>query len=256
MDWILLVTILLSVLLLFLIIGIVKKLLKIVIVLGIIFLVLLFITNGAIINDFNNLKDKLPTSSTIVLLEKDGSIITGFLEKEGIHYPMDNAQIALNNGLYKEGKLDDIKGDNYKLYIIKSQVLDGLSDIEINNKLVLLGDLKEFLLLDKSLNSITFEDLLLDVDIERGDMGAAVFAYLYETELKISKSPIYFFKNYKADNIEVYPETAFFKFAKMVPLQWMDEKLNKLKDTISDKTKETVTGAVVAVKEKIKEAVD
>jgi hypothetical protein len=63
-----------------------------------------------------------------------------------------------------------------------------------------------------------------------------------------------FFKKYKEDDIVVYPETIFFRFARLVPISWIEGNINKLKDTVKEKGREAVTGAVTYTKDRIKEA--
>ena len=255
MDWLLLFFVILIILVLFIAISIIKKLFKVAFILGIIFVILYFITQGAILNDFDKIKNVLPGSSVEVLLDNDGDIIAGFTENKTIEL-LENKELVVATELYLEGKLKELKGNNYKLFIIRIESLKEIEKIKINNKEVLGEELIKFFIENVPIESITLEDITIELDIEGTNMKSALLAYLYEKELKPSKSPIFFFKNYKEKNIVVYPETIFFKFTKIIPLTWIDEKINKLKDSIEEKAKNAITGALVTVKEKIKEGMD
>lgn len=221
----------------FLIISVMKKLLKIALIFAIIFVILFFVTGGSIISEFSNLKDKINNEPAIVLLENDGDILTGFVDLKKLEL-LDKGKIASINSLYSDNKLKEIKEDNYKLFVIKTSVLNGLQDVKINNKDVSAQQIYDFFVKDQEITQITAEDIFLEIDVlDKISDKAVLFAYLYKKELKITKSPILFFKNYKKGKIIVYPETIFFRFTKIIPLAWIDEKLNKLKDTIVEKTR-------------------
>ncbi len=245
MDLMFLLTIVIIILIVFFIISIMKKLIKIGLIFAIIFIILFFITGGSIMNDFSNIKGKITNSPSIVLLENEGDIITGLIDGEQ-YQPLDDAEIALINGLYNEKKFKEILEDNYKLFVIKSNALDELNGTTINNKEVSTQEIKDALISDKDIPQITPEDIAVEIDID--DETTALFAYVYDKEIKLTKL---FFENYKEKKIIIYPETIFFKFTKIIPLSWIDSKLNKLKDSVKEKAKETVTGAAAFMKKEV-----
>lgn len=224
----LLLVLLFAIMIIFIIISLMKKLLKIAFILAVIFVILFLVTGGTIMGDFSRIKQSIPTASKIVLLENDGNIITGFIDDDGIVL-ITNDEVNLLSILYGDKDLEQIKGEYSKLYIIKSSKL---GDIEINNKQVTLSQLNDFFLNGLEISSITFEDIALGIDLKNDQyryMESAAFAYIYENDLRMTKSPLSFFKGYKEGKIIVHPETIFFKFTKVIPLSWIDEKLNKLK---------------------------
>jgi hypothetical protein len=252
MDVMLLISVVLVILAIFFVLSIMKKLIKFAVIVGLIFLVLFLITGGSIMGDFDSLKEKVSMSPNLVLFEDEGNILTGIVDSEKISL-LDESEIALLDGLYSENKLEKMKEDYYKVFIIKTVVIEELEAMEINNKEVTSDDMLDFFVDNKPIVSITYEDLLLDLEVEEGNRNnkAALLAYLYEKELKITKSPIDFFENYKQKEIIVYPETIFFKFTKIIPITWIKGKLNKLQDAVKEKTDEAVEGAVEIAKEKI-----
>ena len=195
---------------------------------------------GSIIGDFTNLKNRLNIEPSIAILSQDGTVIAGFVDREDfkIYKPTELNELQ---SLLDDQKLEEIKGDNYKLFIYDVSVIKQLGNIEINNKPVTSDELYNFFTTGKEISQITREDLLLGTGLPSDeDYKGTLFAYLYEKELKPTKSPILFFKNYKDGNIIVYPESMFFKFTKIIPLSWIEGKLNKLKGSLADKTKEAI----------------
>lgn len=236
MDMLLLLLILFVLAIIFFIISIIKKVIKIAFILAVIFVILFLVTGGSIMSDFNKLKEKIENSSALVLLEDRGEIITGFIDIGSILL-LDSEALSAANDAYKKNELKKIQENHYKIFIIKPTVLSELTEIKINNKKVTHQEALGLLLENNPILQITFEDFTADLEIankETRNMPAALFADLYEKEIKMTKNPIFFFKNYKEGEITVYPETIFFKFTKLMPLSWLDANLNKLKTTIKD----------------------
>jgi hypothetical protein len=224
------------ILLVFIIIMVIKKLVKWVFFSAIIFLLLFILTGGAITNDFNMLRQKIENSSNIVLLENNGSILTGLIESRNVTFLSSNELEAIQIS-FNQNNFSDIRKNNGKLFIIKLKVISRLQKLEINNKQVSWQEVNDFYLRNKNVGSITYEDLILDPKISwnNRNMRAALFSYIYISDIKITKSPIFFFENYRNMYIIVYPDTIFFKFTKIIPLNWIDEKINKLKDSNNSK---------------------
>lgn len=241
LNWMFLLLVLIVLVAIFLVITIAKKLFKIALVIGAIFLILFFITGGSIISDFSNIKDKVG-SSNLVLLADEG-ILTGFVQEDG-YKGLSDAEIARLDGLYMDNKLEEMKQDYYKLYIFK---MSTLKEAEINNKEVNKEEMKDFFIQGEGITQITIEDILLTVNISNHNMESALFAYLYDDELKMTSSPIEFFKSYKEGELMVYPETMFFRFTKIIPLSWIDEKLNNLKNSVKDTAKDAGEKAKEAI---------
>ncbi|MBD3164553.1 hypothetical protein GF323_05085 [Candidatus Woesearchaeota archaeon] len=251
MDLMLILLVAILIVALLLIFTIARKLLKWAVILVIIFIILFIITGGSIMHDFNNIKNRINSEPAMVLLEFNGDIIMGFRDSENyvLFSPEEISEIA---GLYEKNMLEDIRGNNYKVFILKSPLLKEIDNVEINNKKVTGDELYNYLIAGETLERISIEDITLDIDIsDKDNKQAAVLAYAYDKKVKVISSPIFFFNNYKQDNIEIYPETIFFRFAKIIPLSWIDENINKLKQSVKTKAEEGLQKG----REKIKEAV-
>ncbi len=211
--------------------SLLKKLLKIALIFGVIALVLMLVTKGSIDRDFLSFQNNMGREK-MVLLEDNGKILAGFVDKKNFTLFGDVASL---NALYKESNLEDMKKGYYQLLIFN---IKNMPNIKVNNKLVSHEQIENFYSEGDEISSITFEDLLLEIDVENPEqknMQAALFAYLYERELKMSKSPLQFFSSYKRGNIKVYPESLLFQAVKILPLSWMEENINKLRESVEEK---------------------
>jgi hypothetical protein len=217
----------------FFVISIIRKLIKLAIFAVIILAVVSLVANGVIQDDFLKIKEKIGSSKQIVLLEDNGEIISGFVDNNEIMF-FEDKELGQLTQYYNKKDFDMIVGENYKLFVVKMAAISGLQDVKVNNKQVSVKDIEGLLLSGGQIASITYEDFMTDLKMEKSDMKNGMFAYLYYNYIKITKAPVFFFNNYKEGNMIVYPETAFFKFVKLVPLAWIEEKINKLRDKITD----------------------
>ena len=229
---------LLVVMLVLFLISILKKLLKVAFVLGVIFLIVFIITSGSIAFDFNDIKGKLSDSSKLILLSDGSDLMTGFIDYKGKTF-FTASEFGSLNDAYKKDELINMTGENYKRFIFDVSVFKELPLIEINNIPLSGEEIYNFYVNDNPLK-ITLSDITEgDDSIQNDNLKEALFAYLYDHELKITKSPLFFFKNYKDKAIEVHPETMFFKFVDAFPLG------------IISNTIDSITGYSVLAKDKI-----
>jgi len=238
------VALVLIMLLVIFVFTILKKLIKIAIIFGIIFALIFFFTGGTIISDFSKLKENM-NSEQKVFLSYNNKFYAGFVYS-GEYNPLDDLKLKEYETLYVDKKLSDIKENSYKVYVFNTDSLLEFENFDVNNKLVKSTDVISYFVNDVKIPSITYADLVIDKNLNNisTSMKNMLFIYLYEKELKMDKSPVIFFKNYKETEITVYPESLFFKFTKLIPLDWMKQKLNNLKDTIKNKVNEE-TGKIV-----------
>ena len=64
---------------------------------------------------------------------------------------------------------------------------------------------------------------------------AALFSSILVTNIITSNNPLFFFSEFKKGNIKIYPETALFRIAKVIPLSMIQDVGMKIFET----TKET-----------------
>ncbi|MBR9699658.1 hypothetical protein GOV09_04335 [Candidatus Woesearchaeota archaeon] len=230
-----LIVIILIILVIFLALSLVKKLIQWAVVAAALIIIISVFTNINIEKDFLRLKQG--EGETSIILVHDGDPFMGFTRTDGIEF------------------LDDLDidcGPEHKIYTYDTKLFESLETVTINNKEVSGEQIYALFEDDQLISSLTYEDFLVGVDFEDPkktdkdlvygvDFGVTpevykrgLFIYLHEKELKMTKSPLQFFRLYKEDLIEVCPETIFFTFSKIVPLSWIDEKLNKLKDTVGE----------------------
>ena len=205
----------------FIALSVLRRLLKFAFFLAIIFLLIFLATGKSINQDFALLQEKLRHEPTLVLLEKEGAYTAGFTEGKDI-YLLSDAELAVLSG----------KGTSYEMAIVISTAFFKNESYVVNNKPVNGAQLSDYYTYGIPIESITFEDFY-EIDInnsERRNMKSGTFAYVYEEYIRPSQNPLVFFRAYQDGEIIVEPETPFFSFAKLMPLAWIEEKLNKLKD--------------------------
>jgi hypothetical protein len=77
------------------------------------------------------------------------------------------------------------------------------------------------------------DDLIVqEAKLATDSLSKSLFAYIYQKELKLTKSPIMFFEEYKESNINIYPESTFFQFAKVVPISFIKDKVSAFKASV------------------------
>jgi len=231
MNIITLLLIVIAILVIIFFFTIIKHLIKIAIVVAVIALVIFIFTKGTINQDAANVKADIPEPK-IILLEANGKILAGFADEKNLTL-FENLDSI--NALYKDKKLKDLQSSYNQLIIYN---LDYIPGVKINRKEVTKEEIIGLYMKDEDIASITFADLLLDIDIKNPDesnMNAALFAYIYEQELKMTRSPLEFFSSYKRGEMVVYPESIFFQAAKILPLSFMEENINKLKVSVAEK---------------------
>jgi hypothetical protein len=142
----------------------------------------------------------------------------------------DDDGLAEINTAYTNGELDKVKGDNYKIIIIKLEPMLA----EIQSEKISLGNSKGSISKTEAKDIINSDNALLEISrisTEQGknielkqDFGNAeaksdVFALLVKQlgEEKGSMFGAYLIKGYKSGDIIIYPETALFRLIKFLP---------------------------------------
>jgi hypothetical protein len=71
------------------------------------------------------------------------------------------------------------------------------------------------------------------------EFKAMVFAVLFSEAIE-KKGTLFIFSEYKKKNIIVYPETAVFKFIKLIPTSFVNNMFEKVKDSAINKINQTI----------------
>jgi hypothetical protein len=212
----------------FKIIKSVLKALSLVVLVGVI---LIAAASFFIYKDAADFRQNWQDSDKLVLLEYNGdieaAIQTTFTGDEPLLF--DDDGLAEINTAYTNGELDKVKGDNYKILIIKLEPM--LAEIESEG--IPMGGSIGSISKEDAGAIITADDALDEIgkfSAEHGDVGfsgnlgnseakSAVAALLIRqlAEEKGSMFGAYLIKGYKSGDIIIYPETALFRLIKFLP---------------------------------------
>lgn len=200
--------------------SIIRKLIKIILICMLVFIVFVVIAGLSIVNDLGSLGERLGSGNEIVLLSYGENIVAGFEKGKAL----DEKKLGENPSFY---------GKNKTIFIVKAALLSKINST-VNGKEVTGPELYSFFSENKEIKQVTIEDLHAEGISERS-MRDALFIYIYGRHINATENPVFFFIEYRKGNIKVIPQTAFFRFAKIAPLSFLEEKINKLKEGIKDK---------------------
>jgi|TARA_B100001964_G_C14185010_1_gene578204 hypothetical protein len=207
------------------------KLFKLLFYIGIIIFLLLAANLFFIYQDFNDLKENFGVSEKKVILVEGNEVLTGLM-LNGDTKLMTNEQLDDYSSYLRDNDYESILGDSYKLMVFDVDIISNLdNEIELEGKIIAQDDAVAML---KSKNTNAGEK-------------AELFSTILADEILSSKSPLFFFSEFKDDNIVIYPETALFKTIKIIPLSFIKDVAGK----IFDKTKETAKSFVAEESENI-----
>jgi len=213
--------------------GTFKKLFKLLFYTGIIISLLLAANMFFVYQDFNDLRKNFGVSEKKVILKNDNEILTGLLLNEDAKL-MTNKQLDDYSSYLKNNNYKKILGDSYKLMIFDVDIIKNLDD-----EIVIEGQ------------TITPNEAITILRSRKNNAEekAALFSTILSDEILSSRNPLFFFSEFKNDNIMIYPETALFKTIKFIPLALIEDVGKK----IFEKTKEKAKGFVASKQENIEE---
>jgi hypothetical protein len=182
--------------------------------------------------DVADFRQNWQDSDKLILLESDGTIEAAIQTALAGDEPvlMKDDVLGIIKTAYATGELEKIKGDNYKIIIMRLEPM--LAEIE--SEKILLGNSKDSISKADAAGIIKSDNALLEIGKISAEQGksiepeknsdssqakSAVFALLIKqlAEEKGSKFGVYLLRGYKADNIIIYPETALFRLIKFLP---------------------------------------
>ena len=181
--------------------GIFKKLFKLMFYAGVIIFLLMAANAYFIYQDFTDLRENFGLSSKEVLLVDGSEVITGIILKGDDFEAISNQQLDEISPELKNENYEEILGDNYKLMILDADIVEDLgSEVDV------LGQ------------AMSQEEIKKTLESGSSSEKAALFAALLSEEIIANKNPLFFFSQFKDENIIIYPETALFKTVKLVPI--------------------------------------
>lgn len=205
--------------------AIFKKVFKLMFYIGLIILLLIAANIYFVYKDVADLKENFVVETKKVILVDEDEVLTGFL-LDGEVNPMTNEQLNDFSSYLEDDNYEEILGTDYKLMIFDVEIISNIeNDIEFEDETISPDE------------SIT----ILKSENTENEMKASLFGVILEDEILSSKNPLFFFSEIKKGNIVVYPKTAFFKAAKVIPTTF----IKNIGEKILYKTKEKAKSFVV-----------
>jgi len=246
MDISSIITIIIFIVAAIIIFKIVKTILKTILIILILSFLVTAIFGFFTYQDSVELKDNLETKPKLMLLQDNEKIIAGFVTTDFEKKPefLAISQITEYQNSFKKDDYKKMLGDNYKMFIIDINAFD-FDDEELDfiGKKVSKNILYSVL---KSNDPITLYKSKTNVDpalygiSDHIEFKSQVFAVLFNEVIEKS-GQFFIFSEYKEKNIIVYPETAVFKFIKLIPTSFIKNMFEKAKDSAINKINQTIS---------------
>ncbi len=247
MDLSSIITIIIFIVAAIIIFKIVKTILKTILIVLILSFLLTAIFGFFTYNDAVELKDNLETESKIMLLQDNEKIVSGFIvaefEEEAEFLTI--SQITEYQNSFKKEDYKKMLGDNYKMFIIDIKAFDfDNEELDFIGKKVSKNILYSVL---KSNDPITLYKSKTNVDPaiygirDHVEFKSQVFAILFSEAIE-KRGQFFIFNEYKEKNIIVYPETAVFKFIKIIPTSFIKNMFEKTKEKAISKINDSMRG--------------
>ena len=203
--------------------GVFKKIFKLMFYAGIIISLLLAANLYFIYQDFKDLRENFVISEKKVILKDGDEILTGLLLNEDTSL-MIAKQLSDYSSYLKDNDYEKILGNSYKLMVFDVGIISNLDDeIKIENRI------------------FTKDQLIAKLKSGDNNEKASLFSVILADEILSSKNPLFFFSEFKKENIIIYPETALFKTVKIIPVELFKDVAN----TLFSKTKEKAKAFIV-----------
>jgi len=247
MDLSSIITIIIFIVVAIIIFKIVKTILKAILIVLILSFLLSAIFGFFTYQDSVELKNNFEIKPKLMLLQDNEKIVTGFIigefEEEAEFLTI--SQIVEYQNNFKKQDYKKMLGDNYKMFIFDMKSFD-FNDEEIDfvgkkvskNVLYSVLESNDPIALYKSKTNI--DPAAYDI-IDPVKFKSQAFAVLLSEEIE-KKGQLFIFSEYKKKNIMVYPETALFKFIKLMPTSFIQNIFEKAKNSTINKINQTIRG--------------
>ena len=247
MDLSLIITIIIFIAAAIIIFKIVKTILKTILIVLILGLLLTAIFGFFSYKDVIDLKENFESKSKLMFLRDDGNLIAGFGMKGFEEEPdvLTISQVIEYQNSFKKKDYKKMLGDNYKMFIFDMKAFD-FDDKELDfvgkkvskNILYSVLESNDPIALYKSKTNVDPASYDINDPVE---LKSKVFAVLFSEAIE-KKGQLFIFSEYKKKNIIIYPETALFKFIKLIPTSFIQNIFEKAKNSTINKINQTIGG--------------
>ena len=201
--------------------------------------VLLIIVTGVsgylVYKDAKSLAENFGTENKLFLIDID-KIEAGFVIAQDEPIFLTQGQVDFYNDLYLNKDYGNMLGDNYKVLILKidkieysSQILDyeGLRLDKVLIFEIIKSDNPKDLLYNLMFSDKPRQSFDSAFSVDNVEFKSALALLLFMQEFK-KNNVLFIIKEFKKGNIIVYPETAVFKFIKILPNDFINDVVTKL----------------------------
>ena len=201
--------------------------------------VLLIIVTGVsgylVYKDAKSLAENFGTENKLFLIDID-KIEAGFVIAQDEPIFLTQGQVDFYNDLYLNKDYGNMLGDNYKVLILKidkieysSQILDyeGLRLDKVLIFEIIKSDNPKDLLYNLMFSDKPRQSFDSAFSVDNVEFKSALALLLFMQEFK-KNNVLFIVKEFKKGNIIVYPETAVFKFIKILPNDFINDVVTKL----------------------------
>jgi len=197
--------------------------------------------------DAVELKDNLETESKLMLLQDNEKLLAGIILSEFEEEPefLTINQITEYQNSFKKEDYKKMLGNNYKMFIIDLKAFDIIDEqLDFNGRKVSKNIIYSMLKSNDPFSlykSETGIDPALMGISDPVEFKANIFAFLFSEAIE-KRGQFFIFSEYKKKNIIIYPETAVFKFIKIIPTSFINNIFEKTKDSAINKINQTMRG--------------
>lgn len=226
---ILLAAVLLIILLLWGFLKHIKHLFRMLVPAFIVILLIVAATTFFIYRDIADLKANLEQSAKKIILVDKNKVLTGFILKSQVGFLTDG-QIEEFSADLQNKDYSAILGSGYRLMVFDVGIINklGTDNIGINGKTitksyaisVLRSDNPGAMLREKKIYESSLKISKKDME-DDSRVKAALFGIILSDEVLSPKNPLLLFSGFKEGSIIVYPKTAVFKAADMLPISFI-----------------------------------
>ena len=209
--------------------GFFKHLFRMIVPVGIVILLIIAATTFFIYRDIADLKDNLKESTKKIILVDNDNVLTGFILKSQVGF-LTGEQLEEFSAYLQNKAYSKVLGSSYRLMVFDIGIISelGTDNIDINGKTItksyaisaLRSDDPAAMLRDKKIYETNLEISKKDME-DRSRVKAALFGIILSGEVLSPKNPLLLFSGFKEGSIIVYPETAVFKAANILPLSFI-----------------------------------
>ena len=231
----------------------VKKIAKAFFYAGLITLLILLVTGFFVGKDIIGFrKNFTEEGSSLVLLEDDGNIITGYSMKPSPKF-LTAGQIGEYSDYLWNKDYDKILENKYKLMVIRLELVsdletESISLGEVNLKKESMANIlrsnEPYALFNKAIaeDNDLLPETTFDARLKEDNLmlKAALLGTIVDEQLIGPENALTFFRQYKKGNIIIYPKTALFKLVDLIPLDLIKSIVKKA----FVKVKDEVTGGI------------